>query len=265
MSIDLLRPVTVNALDRDGYVTAMAREQTEAAGALAGPWGVPATLVEKVDPSGKLRPFFGDSVVLPVADADQAALEALRAELCTGLEWIFAAPLPATTFHVTVHDLAHGADAAGLEAALRQNRRRCRSIFGEVGAQLAANPELAPLHLRPTAAFDCLNISVILGLAPATEADFRKLVNLHAAFDGVVTAATWLRPHVTLAYFRPVVPPTEGLGRLAARLGAPRHLPEQLTFDLASMAYVEFASMADYHTVLTVAGVAPSAGVNPGG
>lgn len=213
-------------------------------------WHVPPALELKVQPMGELRPFAGDTVVFPLDPAGREACASLQARLLEGLEGLFADPLDPGQFHVTLHDLSHGAARMPrLERERAENAARCREIF----RRLARGPEgEAEIRLEPVRLFDCLNISMLVGYAPATEADHRLLQSLHAAFDAVRPLDYWLRPHVTLAYFRPRVPTWTEVEELSRRCASLGPLPP-LTLEVGALAYQTFEDMNRYTTRFTVA------------
>ena len=90
MILDLGQPVVVNGGGLDAWAATMAREQAEALAALGGGWQVPGALVDKVDAAGRFRPFFGDSVILPLAGDALARCGRLRDELTRDLSGPFA-------------------------------------------------------------------------------------------------------------------------------------------------------------------------------
>ena len=80
---------------------------------------------------------------------------------------------------------------------------------------------------------------MLLGYAPATERDHRLLQNLYNLFDGVRKLDYWLRPHVTLAYFRPRVPTMQEVQELVRRLETLGPGPE-LSLPVWELAYQRF-------------------------
>ncbi len=214
-------------------------------------WKVPASLELKVHPSGRLLPFHGDTVVFPLDFAGLEGCARMQAELTRGLEDLFAEPLYIGDLHLTLHDLSNGPSAPPLQPDLQANAEGCRRIFLEIRSALEDHPELAEIHMRPVRLFDCLNISVLAGYAPATERDHRVLQNLYSAFDEVRRLNYWLRPHVTLAYFRPRVPTLAEVRELVRRFQALEPGPD-LRLPVLDLAYQHFEDMNRYLTRFTV-------------
>lgn len=214
-------------------------------------WSIPASLEMKVHSMGQLRPFWGDTLVLPLDTGGLEACASLQRRLTAGLEGMFAEPLDPRELHVTLHDLSNGNRMPRLEREMEQNAETCRRIFREIRETLERYPDVAEIRLEPVRMFDCLNISVLLGYAPASDRDYRVLLNLYAAFDEVRALDYWLRPHITLAYFRPRVPTWSEVEELARRCSTLGPLPS-LKLDVRELAYQTFQDMNRYTTRFTV-------------
>lgn len=255
--MDLLR--TVELRDWSDYCRALEEEQggscawlqRVARGEEPLRWSVPASLEQKVHTMGDLRPFQGDTLVFPLDGAALDACESLQERLTAGLEGLFAARLDPREFHLTLHDLSNGANLPRLEREREQNEQACRRLFRDVRGILEQQPDLGEIRMRPVRIFDCLNISVLVGFAPASERDYRLLLNLYQAFDEVKKLEYWLRPHVTLAYFRPRVPTLSEVEELARRCATLGPVPE-LRLSVWDLAYQHFEDMNRYHTRFTV-------------
>ena len=160
--MDLRQPVGLQGepSDRASY---RARLEAEQAGSCAWlgrvargeeplDWSVPASLEAKVDPAGAFRPFAGDTVVFPLDPEGLERCADLQERLTRGLEELFAHPLDPREFHLTLHDLSHGAPGPDLEAECRANAEACRCLFGAIRSALEA--EL--LRLKDDARFAAL-------------------------------------------------------------------------------------------------------------
>ncbi len=245
-------PVVLKNQPRDfaEYCTTVRTEGTGAVAWLTEPearWTVPASLQSKVAEDGEHLPYSGDTIVLPL---DETGID-----LCRGLQHHcrqhmgtnLASPLDASTFHVTLHDLHHGSSPQPLETSAKA----CRDRFAALAEALP--DELAVVTLVPTVVHPCVNVSLVLGLVPATDRDFRTLMNVYNLFEDVVLIPHWPRLHVTLDYFRPVAPEPQVVYR-----GLPAPGFKSLTLDMRSLAYQEFSDMNHYRTVFTLSDCAAS-------
>ncbi|MEW6280121.1 MAG: hypothetical protein AB1758_15950 [Candidatus Eremiobacterota bacterium] len=225
--------------DYPAYRERLLEEQRGALRGLEFPWSVPAGIRAKVAEDGRLLPFFGDTVVFRLGDRDREWLAALRDRLVDGLEGLFAEPLDPREFHLTLHDLSSGSVRG--ELPLEANQERCRSILA--GLQPGTRVEM-----EATTVFPCLNISVLVGFCPASEADYRLLTAWHRAFDPVVELGYWLRPHVTLAYFRPRALSAGEVERLSERLAGFEVGGRRLNLQRSLLEYQHFLDMNRYQS-----------------
>lgn len=244
---------TVHLLDVDRtheeYCTTVTAENEGAVSWLTRPdasWTVPDGLRLKVSERGALLPYIGDTVVLPLDSPAIVACRRTQRALRAGLGDALADALQPGTFHVTLHDLNHGAQAAN--TLLDVNAARCRERFARLARALDARPELARVTLVPTRVYPSVNVSIVLGLLPATDRDFRTLMNAYTLFDDVVRLPYWPRLHVTLDYLLPrAVDPARVFAALPPPPGAP------IVVDVRQLAYQRFKNMNDYRTEFTVA------------
>lgn len=259
--MDLLRPAKVMGEPWDSS-TYRQRLQAEQDGSCAWldrvaraeeplEWRIPASLELKVHSMGDLRPFFGDTLVFPLDTEALEACASLQRRLTAGLEGMFAEPLDPRELHVTLHDLSNGNRMPRLEREMEENSQKCRRLFAGIAEALERDPGLAEIRLEPVRMFDCLNISVLLGYAPASDRDYRLLLNLYEIFEEVRPLDYWLRPHVTLAYFRPRVPTWSEVEELARRCATLGPLPI-LKLDVWELSYQTFQDMNRYTTRFTV-------------
>ncbi|MBI4862558.1 MAG: hypothetical protein HY815_20205 [Candidatus Riflebacteria bacterium] len=220
-------------------------------------WHVPGGLSAKVVEDGSLRPFHGDTVVLPLEEPGLTPMARLQRSLREELGDHLARPLDPGQFHVTVHDLAGGPDREALEERLVVQAKEVRLRFDRIATALDRAPARSRVFLESTGLFPSCNISMVLGLQPATDQDFRALMAIYNLLDEIVPLAWWPRLHVTLDYFRPVPLDAGQVGRLArviARLAPPRI---DLQLDLKKLAYQTFTDMNSYITLFTVAAGSP--------
>ena len=238
------------------YVATVQGEQASSMAWLRAPestWTVPGGLVAKVAPDGRLLPFHGDTVVLELGPSDIEVVAERMRLLEARVPHLLAEPLATTELHVTLHDLSNGPDRPALDPAMARNEARCREIFARLDDHFTQHLEDSTVRLVSTRSYPSVSTSVVLGFVPASDRDFRVVMNTYNLFDDVVWLGYWLRPHVTLAYFRPrPLDPADraGLAEALDRLDAMG--PVVLTLDLRELAYQHFADMNTYRTITTV-------------
>jgi len=209
------------------------------------PWVVPGALTDKVDASGRLRPFFGDTTVYPVQDPDiLAALTALQAQLYSACGSALADPLDPATFHMTLHGLSDSPERDAVEADMSINQRRF-----EARQKHLRTPNR--VTMRATGLFPCLNISVLLGLVPIDGEGFARLAQAYNEIDAIRPATYWPRFHITLAYFRPVPVALSDRERIHRAIHAATTDEMTWTIPLDKLEYQHFTSMNQFTTLAT--------------
>ncbi|MGN1249862.1 MAG: NADAR domain-containing protein [Candidatus Spyradocola sp.] len=193
----------------------------------------------KVDAEGRLLPFLGNTVIFLLNDDTKQKLRELQASLYQAAPEMLAQPLQASTFHMTLHDLANGTpDQPGLRDSMRDTQQRASRLL----SYWKDNP---PLRMKTTWLFNMVNTSIVLGLAPADEDSLRRLDDMYTALEGVVRLGYALTPHITLAYFRPGVYGQETVSRLQSAL---RPVALEIELRPEQLVLQNFTDMNHYET-----------------
>ncbi len=227
------RPQTAKA-----YRTAFEAEQGSACHSLReqGPWHVPASLELKVTADGRMKPFWGDTTVMPVRDPDVlSALSGMQETLYASCGTMLAERLSPDTFHMTVHDLSNGPEREPLIERMAANESQVMPILEGLRGEV---------RMRATRVFPCMNISILLGLAPADETSFRRLMDAYDQLDALHSLNYWPRFHITLAYFLPQ--PVTDSAALAGTLSILNPPDLFWTTDLQDIEYQHFNDMNHY-------------------
>ncbi len=207
----------------------------------SGPLSTRPRLLEKVDPDGKLLPFFGNTMIFDLPESTQLEIARMQLILNRLCGFLLAEPLAPATLHMTLHDLLNGVDEAALMEPVRQTGEVARAILRR------QREDRRPIHLTATAAFCMVGGSVGLGFAPDTEEDCARLMALHADYQPVVPLNYPLTPHVTLAYLRPGVYDESAVALLADALRELNALPPvRLTLTTDALHYYRFTDMNTY-------------------
>lgn len=198
-------------------------------------------LVEKVDPDGTLRPFFGNTMIFDLPLETQLQITRMQVMLHHRCGWMLAQPLAPSTLHMTLHDLLNGVDEAVLAEPVCRTGEQARAVL----------TELRGCHKRicltSTVAFNMTGGSICLGFAPDTEEDCAVLMGMHARFQDVVALDYPLTPHVTLAYFKPGTYGPEEVAQLAGALQEINALPEvHISLCANDLHYYRFTDMNTY-------------------
>ncbi len=203
-----------------------------------------AGLRDKVEPSGALRPFAGNTVVFELPEETRDAIGRMQARLLAACGGLLAGRLDPQTFHVTLHDLCAGPPSGELEQRVRDTQgaalERVRAIARAGGA----------VEMRSTVAFQLACTSIVVGFVPVDERGCRKLGEWYDAFQDVVLLERPLTPHVTLAYFRPETLCAESVNRLRAVLEQINAGPPlRVRLEAARLRYQVFSDMNHYRSV----------------
>lgn len=194
-----------------------------------------AGLKEKVDATGKLLPFQGNTVVFLLDENTKVGLQSVQARLHEMCGHMLAEPLQRSTFHMTLHDLANGE----LLPQRLQMAQQAKLALDEIrGLALPSIP------MRATWTFNMVSTSIVLGLEPANENAWSQLDRLYERFQKVRPLGYALTPHITMAYFRPGVYEDTAVLRQAV---GPVELEVEL--DMGKLVLQDFDHMNAYHTV----------------
>jgi len=113
---------------------------------------------------------------------------------------VLCTPLPARTFHITLHDLSTTppGERHTFARTAAQHQPGVKNILSDI-SQFCARK----VCLRPTRILSLVGRSVVLLFEPATDSDCASLMDMYRRFDPIVPLPYPLTPHVTLAYYKP--------------------------------------------------------------
>ncbi len=159
----------------------------------------------KVNPDGTFPPFPGSTVVFrPDRTCLQVVLQMQRV-LYHHLDGsgMLAAPLPASTMHMTLHDLISPETASGsaeeYEQEVENSLRDAAEIVEDIRKQYAGKT----MAMTADRIVNMVSKSLVLLLRPRTEQDGELLEALYHRFDCIRPLSYPLTPHITLAYYQP--------------------------------------------------------------
>lgn len=203
-------------------------------------------LKDKVADDGSFKTFYGDTVVFDLEEKDKEWLASRVETLYRDASDCFAAVLPISSYHMTLHDLSNGNQLSRLVEEMVENRQRLEN-------QLQMAP-LSPqiIRMKSHFIFNMVDTSLVLGLIPASRADYEILMELYRRVDAVKGLSYPFTPHITLAYFHP-----KGFG--AAQIEVVKKVVAELNqshaelfLDTSRLYYQTFRSMGDYQTVFSL-------------
>lgn len=257
--IDLTGPVKIRGVETSfkDYCEAVESSQDAAVEALKSPrvrWHDLDRLRKKVDEDGRYIPFYGDTLVVRSSEEDVERASALQKKIIEAVPGIFAEPLHPSTFHITIHDLDNGNDRGKLEPKMDENREKVKREFKKLSEYFKKHPDQAIVYLKPSIV--CPDATVSIKFLPASEKDYRTVMNLRDRFDKIVNLDNRLEMHVSLCYFKP----KNFSGRQREKLysvltGVNKNLDFPVKMDLRNLAYQRFFSMNDYRDQFTMSDV----------
>ena len=152
------------------------------------------SLVKKVHPDNTFRSFYGDTVVFNLDDAVKERLEMWLNILYTEVPECFCERLVTDTFHMTLHDLCNSRDYSEIAEEVEVNKEKILGLCKEI-------PKFNVIKMKSKYIFNMVNTSLVLGLYPADETEYRNLMTLYDTFNEVKKLSYPLTPHITLAYY----------------------------------------------------------------
>ena len=131
------------------------------------------TVSQKVDTDNTFRNFYGDTIVFSLADVVKENLAEYVDLLYQAAPECFCERLVASTFHVTLHDLSNSPVLRNVADELFENELRVIEKKREIQQQ-----EKVPLKMKSKYIFNMVDTSLVLGLYPADEAGYYRLMEL---------------------------------------------------------------------------------------
>ena len=199
-------------------------------------------LAAKADAQGKLRPFYGDTVIFTLPREMTRWLGGVQEDLYAACGSYLSQRLEEQTFHITLHDLQNS--PMGWPSGMPGNQKRVLTLLS--AARAALPPEVI---VRSNCVFSMAGTSVVMGFEPAQDSDCRVLMSLYEAFQQIRPLGYPLTLHATLAYYRPgVYDPLECalLRDALQQLGRERR---EWRLRLSELHYATFDSMNHYKVI----------------
>ncbi len=209
------------------------------------------SLEKKVHPNNTFRPFYGDTVVFDLDDTTKERLAKWLDELYATVPECFSERLATDTFHMTLHDLCNSGEFSEIVKEVEVNGKEVQSLRKGI-------PEINSIRMKSKYIFNMVNTSLVLGLYPADETEYKKLMALYETFNAVKKLPYPLTPHITLAYYN-----VHGFSDASARRleelvyhlnCAELENEMEIVLEAKDLYYQHFDSMNHYSNVLPVFG-----------
>ena len=208
-------------------------------------FSVNPSFTKKVDGNNAFRDFYGDTIVFDLDDVTKCKLAEIVEEIYESAPECFCEKLISSTFHMTLHDLSNAPVLDEVAAELFSNELKVLELKQKV--------DVCKIKMKSKYIFNMVNTSLVMGLYPADEYEYEKLMKLYYLFDEVKQLSYPLTPHITLGYYN-----VDGFSRESATKleEVVRELNErelEMELDVRNLYYQKFRSMNDYINIFSMA------------
>ena len=151
------------------------------------------SIAQKVNWENHFQPFYGDTMVFDLGNDVKAQLSEIVDKLYAQVSECFCEKLVSGTFHMTFHDLSNSSILQNVATEVFENELKVVEIMKRIQPQ--------KIRMKSKYIFNMVGTSMVLGLYPASEEDYVKLMELYEMFNEVKCLNYSLTPHITLAYY----------------------------------------------------------------
>ena len=205
------------------------------------------SISQKVDKSNKFKNFYGDTIVFTLEDAVKEKLSGYVDLLYQSAPECFCERLVSNTFHVTLHDLSNSPVLRNVAEELFENELRVIEKKREIQQQ-----EKTTLKMRSRYIFNMVDTSLVLGLYPADESVYCRLMKLYSIFDDVKSLNYPFTPHITLAYYNVNGFSSESARILESTVNRLNDNSFEIELNMNRLYYQKFKSMNDYFDIINL-------------
>lgn len=211
-------------------------------------------LKRKVSEDGSYLPFPGSTAVFRPGKTCLQVMMLIQRILYEQLgdTGMLAEPLPASTIHMTLHDLispeTSKSDPADQERFIHEagsSLRGAAGIVEEIRTQFAGRK----IAMAADRIVRMASKSLVMMLKPGSEQDFELLAELYRRFEELQPLPYPMTPHITLAYFRPGRIDGDRLGETLDRIQVRPETAPVLEFDTEALTTQKFLDMKTYADV----------------
>lgn len=230
------------------YIDSIRKEQDEEEYKLLNKsysWQIRESVIDKVSEHGEILPFYGDTIVYPLTPDQIKMLKPIQDKVYN-LFFSFSNRIKPSTFHITIHDLINNKDAESIREQIKLSKKKVNSVFQKFRRYFIANPDHAIIRFTNLKIFAGYHIAITIGMEPETKRDFNILMNFYKQFEDIVELPYMLRPHVTIAYFKPINYLQIEQEEICAKLREFNLNHITLPIDLRNVVYQYFTDMNTY-------------------
>ena len=191
--------------------------------------------------------FYGDTVVFNLDDSTKKMIQGYVAKILECASECFCENLIPHTYHMTLHDLSNSPELWHISDEIFRNEiKLIESIKNK-------NINSQTIRMKTKFVFNMVHTSLVLGLYPADEVEYQKLMELYNIVDQVKQLNYSLTPHITLAYYNRYGFCAESARKLEAVIKELNEKePFEIVLDTKSLYYQKFTSMNNYIDIFCI-------------
>jgi len=200
------------------------------------------SIIQKVNSENRFQPFYGDTVVFDLDTEVKEKLTQIVKHLYLYVPECFCEKLIPNTFHMTLHDLSNSPVLKDVAEDVFMNEWKVAEIYKRIPVQ--------KIVMKSSYIFNMVGTSLVLGLYPASEEEYGKLMQLYEMFHCVRELPYPLTPHITLAYYNVHGFSRESAEKLENMVYELNAYTMDIVIDTKDLVYQKFITMNDYVTII---------------
>ena len=199
----------------------------------------------KVEENNSFKPFYGDTTVFDLDESTKNKVNEIVDSLYQAVPECFAERLISHTFHMTLHDLSNSPCLSDIGEEVFYNELKMIDVCSSI-------PKNLTIRMKTKYIFNMVSNSLVLGLYPADELEYNKLMELYEAINKVKTLDYPLTPHITLAYYNVHGFTEESARKLEQLIGECNQRIENIEIELntGNLYYQKFVNMNRYINII---------------
>ena len=203
-----------------------------------------SSVTNKVNKQNQFKPHYGDTTVFDLDEHIKSRISRIISVLYKETPECFCERLHTRTIHMTLHDLSSAQEIEDVRSEVQENEKRIREI-------LKANPIFPQkIRMKTNNIYNSCYISLVMGLKPADEDEYEKLLTIYKLFDQVRDLKRPLVPHITLGYYNQYGFNEDLVRKLKKLVKELNQQKFEVVLDTEKLFYQTFISMNYYKTIL---------------
>lgn len=205
------------------------------------------SISQKVNKDNKFRSFYGDTIVFEIDSNIKEKIAEYVDLLYQSASECFCEKLAPNTFHVTLHDLSNSPTLREVAEEMVENELKVIEQMREL--QKYRNTKI---KMKSKYIFNMVDTSLVLGLYPADEKEYLRLMELYFIFDKVKKLNYPLTPHITLAYYNIYGFDKQAAGILEDTVNQLNNNEIEIELDVNNLYYQKFKNMNEYINIINL-------------